>query len=193
MHRDLTAWPSRDRRRLLRAAIHVSSLRDATSYYSDVLGLTLVAPLDVPGAPIQRALLATSLDPGCFGLELLDGGSALAALVGRWSGHFVLSTPRREECLAKLRAMGAERLIVSEQSAVIPIRNPSPIGTRTLQVRSSAAYRRMVVVVTVGQCFSPLHARHLRMGCFWCVITQADPVPREDSMQLALTSYNRTS
>lgn len=123
----------------------MASLGAATRFYSECLGLLLVTPLDVPGALVQRALLAASLEPDAFGLELLDGGPALAPLAGRWEGRFVLSVPRREACLAALRAAGGERFVVSEQAAVIPIRNPSPVGTRTLQVRPT------------------------RPGCFWFV------------------------
>lgn len=114
-------------------ALHVRQLQDATRFYNEILGLLLVAPLDVPGAPIQRALLSSDLSPSAFGLELLAGGPALEALAGSWSGHFMLTVPDRGACLAKLRGLGLERCILSEEAAVIPVRNPAPAGSQTLQ------------------------------------------------------------
>uniref|UniRef100_A0A1D2A5P1 VOC domain-containing protein n=1 Tax=Auxenochlorella protothecoides TaxID=3075 RepID=A0A1D2A5P1_AUXPR len=131
--RDPASWPSVDSRRLLRVALHVRQLQDATRFYNEILGLLLVAPLDVPGAPIQRALLSSDLSPSAFGLELLAGGPALEALAGSWSGHFMLTVPDRGACLAKLRGLGLERCILSEEAAVIPVRNPAPAGSQTLQ------------------------------------------------------------
>ncbi|KAK2078770.1 hypothetical protein QBZ16_003610 [Prototheca wickerhamii] len=130
--RDPASWAAQDRRRLLRLALHVDQLQAATMFYSQFLGLTLVAPLDVPGASVQRALVAADLEPSSFGLELLSGGPAMSAMVGDWSGFLVLTVPDRAQCLQSIAASG-QGTVVSEEAAVIPVRNPSPEGGRTLQ------------------------------------------------------------
>ena len=141
MSRDPASWAAQDRRRLLRLALHVDQLQAATMFYSQFLGLTLVAPLDVPGASVQRALVAADLEPSSFGLELLSGGPAMSAMVGDWSGFLVLTVPDRAQCLQLIAASG-QGTVVSEEAAVIPVRNPSPEGGRTLQVRSAGMCAR---------------------------------------------------
>ena len=63
MSRDPASWAAQDRRRLLRLALHVDQLQAATMFYSQFLGLTLGARLDVRGASVQRALGAADLEP----------------------------------------------------------------------------------------------------------------------------------
>lgn len=141
-------------------------------FYSQFLGLTLVAPLDVPGASVQRALVAADLEPSSFGLELLSGGPAMSAMVGDWSGFLVLTVPDRAQCLQSIAASG-QGTVVSEEAAVIPVRNPSPEGGRTLQVRrdvrTGAGIVCVVSDVATHLVFSTTLAgyRQCGAGCEW--------------------------
>ncbi|KDD71441.1 hypothetical protein H632_c5014p0, partial [Helicosporidium sp. ATCC 50920] len=131
-------WASR---RLLRVAFPVADLETSIRFYCDVLGLVLVAKLDVPGAPVQRALLASSVEPGAFGLELLcsaqehskSGGFSSPPLLCAPGLSFTLCVPDRGAVLSRLRAAGLERLIQDEDAANIPVRSPSNEGCQTLQ------------------------------------------------------------
>jgi catechol 2,3-dioxygenase-like lactoylglutathione lyase family enzyme len=137
-----SGWPAQDTRRLLRATLKVRDLQASVRWYARHFGLLLRAPLDVPGAAVQRAVVEAGRGGelgGGFALELVEHVGAAPPVPGDWLAHLTLAVDSTAEVVASVRAdAGAGGRVADAHAAVIPVRAASPVGGQSRQGRVAA-------------------------------------------------------
>lgn len=85
--------------------------------------------LDLEGGS-QRAIVSSSLNSERFALELVQVSDIQHA--NRGLEHITLVVDSTAAVLERMRSAGYEDLIIKEVAAVIPVKNPSKTGPRSL-------------------------------------------------------------